>query len=239
MPGIDKSTVAAVRARLTHGAAISGKSVPTPLKQVAKQLALATAFLWDPVHIAWFRHSRGWQGPVPPFPNRWRVGAWRAPYYFAHGKDCQQDLGERLVRYTGQPLSDLTVLDLACGPGRIAQFFDGQLASLSACDVDQSAIAYLRKYFPRINARANQSDQPLPFGAASFDVVYSWSLWTHLREDAQQRYLEELHRVLRPGGWAFLTTNGHRWLDDYQAYPRAEPYWLSVSHDDISRHGLL
>jgi SAM-dependent methyltransferase len=49
---------------------------------------------------------------------------------------------------------------------------------------------------------------PLPFEDASFDLVYSISVFTHLDEEMQDAWLNELKRVLRPGGILIITVHG-------------------------------
>ena len=36
-----------------------------------------------------------------------------------------------------------------------------------------------------------------------------------------------------------MTTNGHPFLDEYQAYPHAEAWWKNVSHEELSDTGML
>ena len=55
-------------------------------------------------------------------------------------------------------------------------------------DVDEPAAAYR-----------------FPFDEASFDFVFSNSLFTHLMQDDLENYLREIGRVLRPGGRALNT----------------------------------
>ena len=52
---------------------------------------------------------------------------------------------------------------------------------------------------------------PVAFPPASFDVAVANSVFTHLEEARQRGWLEELHRLLRPGGLLIVTTFGpHR-----------------------------
>ncbi|MBS0490065.1 MAG: class I SAM-dependent methyltransferase, partial [Proteobacteria bacterium] len=46
---------------------------------------------------------------------------------------------------------------------------------------------------------------PTSLAPKSKDLVYAYSVLTHLREKAVRAWLEEVHRVLRPGGLALLT----------------------------------
>lgn len=43
---------------------------------------------------------------------------------------------------------------------------------------------------------------------AFFDIVYSVSVFTHLPEEMQLSWLEELRRVAEKGGYLLLTTHG-------------------------------
>jgi SAM-dependent methyltransferase len=46
---------------------------------------------------------------------------------------------------------------------------------------------------------------PLPFKESCFDYVIALSLFTHLRPFATRNYLNQIRRVLKPAGTAFLT----------------------------------
>ena len=212
------------------------RAAPTPLQ---KRVALRTAALWDPVHVWWYRRRRGYTGPVPRLANRRRVGAWPAPAFIEGGRQARDALADRIVQRSGRPLGELTALDFGCGAGRIAIHFEGQFARFFVTDVDATAIAYLQEALPPLNASCNRPEPPLPFPDALFDVVYAWSIWTHLNLDLQRRWLEELHRVLKPGGLALLTVNGHVWLDAYQQGPHADDFWRRVSHDDLRTKGMI
>jgi len=45
----------------------------------------------------------------------------------------------------------------------------------------------------------------LPYPDQSFDVVFLISVFTHILTDAVRNYAKQIARVLRPGGWCFLT----------------------------------
>ncbi len=48
---------------------------------------------------------------------------------------------------------------------------------------------------------------PTPLASSAFDVVFSISVFTHLDRDAEGDWLEELRRLLRPGGLLIATTH--------------------------------
>jgi SAM-dependent methyltransferase len=149
------------------------------------------------------------------------------------------DVLREFGQWSSRPTKEVRVLDLACGPARIAQHLVDDFGWLAACDVDQTAIAFVNKTWPKIDARTNETEPPLPFDDDSFDVVYCWSLLTHLAEDLQQLYLKDIRRLLRSDGIALVTTNGHSFLDQYHLYPRCEPFWKHITHERLQDEGMI
>ena len=54
----------------------------------------------------------------------------------------------------------------------------------------------------------NTLEPPLPYEDDRFDLVYSVSIFTHLDEVLQRPWIEELARVVRPGGLVLVTVTG-------------------------------
>ena len=69
-------------------------------------------------------------------------------------------------------------------------------------------IDWCAQHIPGIDFKVNGLMPPLAWPAASFDVIYGISIFTHLSEAAHEAWLEELMRVLKPGGIAMLTMHG-------------------------------
>jgi SAM-dependent methyltransferase len=71
-------------------------------------------------------------------------------------------------------------------------------------DIDKEAVAWANAnvgpYFS-----ACDLDPPLPFTPAMFDLVYAYSIFTHLERQTLKRWAEEIARILRPNG-VFLFT---------------------------------
>jgi SAM-dependent methyltransferase len=74
-------------------------------------------------------------------------------------------------------------------------------------DVDEEAIEWCRKNLPGSFA-ANSAEPPLRFPENYFDVVYCFSVFTHLNEAMQNQWLSELRRILKPGGALLITVHG-------------------------------
>lgn len=99
------------------------------------------------------------------------------------------------------------ILDWGCGCGRVSGFMEAAYGpeSVFGVDIDAVGIGWLLAHGGDGRYRQIGSDFHLPFEAASFDLVYGISVMTHLRHADQRRWLEELARVLAPGGVAILT----------------------------------
>lgn len=95
------------------------------------------------------------------------------------------------------------LLEVGCGEGRGIDLLQPHVASYSAIDKIASAIKSLQEKFPSAHFVAANLP-PLPYADASFDSVVSFQVIEHIRDDGD--FLKEIHRVLRPGGIALLTT---------------------------------
>ncbi len=107
------------------------------------------------------------------------------------------------------------VLDIGCGAGWFwAQAAARLPAGLSLTVIDRSVgmvaeavgrLSALGRY-PRVDGRVADA-VALPFSAGSFDAVIAMHVLYHVPDPG--RAVDEMARVLRPGGRAVVTTNGH------------------------------
>ena len=81
-------------------------------------------------------------------------------------------------------------------------------ASISGTDIDAQAIDWCRANLPFATFATNGALPPLAYPDASFDLVYAISVFTHLDEDYQLRWLQELRSVVKPGGTCLVTLHG-------------------------------
>jgi len=121
-------------------------------------------------------------------------------------------LESALKRYQGKRVADYPrVLDFGCGCGRILQnLIRGKASELGfyGSDVNVGAIEWMKAHYDEGHFAVNHFDPPMPFQDNSFDLVFSFSVFTHLNEVGQFLWLSDIHRVLRPGGCALLTVHG-------------------------------
>jgi ubiquinone/menaquinone biosynthesis C-methylase UbiE len=108
--------------------------------------------------------------------------------------------------------SDLRILDIGCGTGRFAARLMARRPGTRVVGLDLSRSmlcqAKARLASTGVNAHLVQGDsETIPFPDNSFDAITCAHSFHHYPH--QQRVLEEMHRVLRPGG-QLLIVDGDR-----------------------------
>lgn len=144
---------------------------------------------------------------LPPVHLQDRVGG--STNFLAVAQQLTSLLLTSIVKWT--PFSEAqTILDWGCGCGRvIAQLMTFLPAErLYGCDIDAEAIAWDREnligpFFDRI-----EPYPPTAYSDEQFDIVYGISVMTHLEEETQHAWLNELRRITRPGGVLALSVIG-------------------------------
>ncbi len=130
----------------------------------------------------------------------------------------------RVIRAARPDGERLDLLEWGCGPGRIVRHMPtaltGRVQSLTGVDSNAQSIAWCTANLPEIRFVRNAQSPRLPFNDASFDVVYAYSVFTHLSESAQIDWARELKRVLRVGGFLICSTQGRSY--EYLLASRSE-----------------
>lgn len=147
---------------------------------------------------------------MPPRRLRARTGAPGVREFLMGGRQAVGEL-QFALESIGRAFAQFhSVLDLGCGPARVLPHVATLApdAVLSGCDIDRAAIEWASRHHPRLDWSTNRFEPPLPYGDGSFELVYSISVFSHLDEPFQDRWLAEVRRVLRPGGIALLSVHG-------------------------------
>jgi SAM-dependent methyltransferase len=89
------------------------------------------------------------------------------------------------------------VLDLGCGPGYYSTALRSAGASVTGVDYDWQELGGTTRASLAADARR------LPFEDATFDGVFCSNMLEHSPDTS--RVFDEIERVLRPGGWAWVS----------------------------------
>lgn len=100
------------------------------------------------------------------------------------------------------------VLDFGCGCGRTIRHLRGLNERLYGTDYDPRLVQWCRAQLPFATFSVNDAMPPLDYRTGMFGCVYSFSVFTHFTVAQQQAWMAEMVRVLAPGGFLVLSTQG-------------------------------
>jgi ubiquinone/menaquinone biosynthesis C-methylase UbiE len=131
------------------------------------------------------------------------------------------------------------VLDIGCGIGRLARPLTGFLdekGSYEGFDIVKDGVEWCKKHYVNfsnfnftyialqndlynLESNAGADKFAFPYPDSAFDLAALISVFTHMQPGEVENYLQEIGRVLKPGGHCFatfflITRNSEIFLDD-------------------------
>jgi len=137
--------------------------------------------------------------------SKGRLFAGVADLYDDVRPDYPDQLYDVLAEAAG-PLPAKVVLDLAAGTGLASRALQARGSRVVATDIAPAMLATLRRRTSSVPAVAARAEA-LPFRAGSFHLVVCATAWHWMNAGAA---VEEVRRVLRPGGHLALWWANHR-----------------------------
>ena len=125
------------------------------------------------------------------------------------------------------------MLEVGCGMGTMAMNWAQHDARIVPVDLTQTAVRQTRKRFELHGLEGvpfQAQAERLPFRDNAFDFAYSWGVLHHTPNT--KRALEELHRVVRPGGRVGVMLYNRRsilyrfWIRFYEGWIHRETQFL-------------
>nr|WP_294525617.1 class I SAM-dependent methyltransferase [uncultured Rhodopila sp.] len=164
---------------------------------------------------------RGVRFPSPPEPR------WQSNFVGMSGVTALEDafVFYRFVKSEYERLceasvrSDTRVLDFGSGWGRYLLFFmkDVSAHNLFGVDVDPDVIGFCKVSGLPAQLTTVPAYGPTAFASGSLDLIYSYSVFSHLAEPAHLAWIHEFRRILRPGGIVVLTTQGRHFIQQVKS----------------------
>ncbi len=140
-----------------------------------------------------------------------------------------------LDRMLGRRFDGRRLLDFGCGAGRLAGWFLDRGARYLGADLSPAMLEIARRRHPGIDFRRLGGSEPV-LPADHFDLAVSVTVLQHNPYREQVAALDELVRVVRPGGLLCLLERiGPRRDAEtlFTLYPRPEAEWI----DAVTRGG--
>jgi len=130
---------------------------------------------------------------------------------FVFYQDCTETFAA-----LGRPISiENKLLDFGVGWGRIARFFlrELPLSNVYGVDVMSEFVDICKKTFNSDNFFVTTPFPPTTLLDNSFDYVVGYSVFSHLSEKACKEWMQEFHRITKPGALIAVTTRGRPFFD--------------------------
>jgi SAM-dependent methyltransferase len=132
-----------------------------------------------------------------------------------------------------------SALDFGCSSGRVLRVLANAYPEVTwhGCDPNAPAIAWAREAIASARFFRSPERPPLDLPSGSLDLVYAISIWSHLSPQLGQHWLDEMHRLLRPGGHLLLTTHGATTVAHDGANGLREPAQLARIRESLATRG--
>ncbi|HUI83204.1 MAG TPA: class I SAM-dependent methyltransferase [Candidatus Binatia bacterium] len=157
----------------------------------------------------------------PPYLMYLVAGSTDANWFIDSGRFALEAM-ETSLRRVGADLDQFsTVLDFGCGSGRVIRHLRSRSKLvLHGCDYNRTLVAWCRRHLSFAAFQVNHPNPPLAYIDRQFDLVYAFSVFTHLGVERQVAWLAELRRILRPGGYLIASTSGDGYFEKLDSEQR-------------------
>ena len=138
-------------------------------------------------------------GFAPP-PLWWMHDMYRHTGYDLYWRTGQQTAEAIAAKIDAHVTAEAPrVADWGCGLGRVVRHLPSRYAKFGF-DYNEPAINWCKEQVANVEFRVNKLSPPLPAEDGAFDALYALSVFTHLSAEGHLAWINEVRRVLAPGG---------------------------------------
>jgi SAM-dependent methyltransferase len=112
------------------------------------------------------------------------------------------------LKYTGRELKAATILDYGCGWGRLLRLMHAHASpsDLFGCDPWQRSLDICRDAGLAAHlALCDYLPEQVPFAGREFDLIYAFSVFTHLSRNTADTVLAAMRKSIKPNGLLAIT----------------------------------
>lgn len=145
---------------------------------------------------------------VPADMIRYTCGHEDYEEYLRSGFEVASMFNLALNKNFGKLISDFSsILDFGCGSGRVARYVN-PTGQFFGCDINRRIANFCAETIHKGQFHQSPTMPPLKFSDAAFDLIYSFSVFSHLSRSVEEVWLAELARVAKPGCVLLVTVHG-------------------------------
>jgi len=149
-------------------------------------------------------------------------------HYYGVGISSMKSIMNALYLAGREPGNVLSILDFACGHGRVNRFLAKAFpeAKITACDVDKAGVDFCAKTFGSRPVYSDPDPTKIPI-SEQFDLIWCSSLLTHLKSEDWERFIKFFENHLNDKGIVIFSTHGR-----YTAYQIASESRKYAAEED-------
>ncbi len=119
-----------------------------------------------------------------------------------------------LVKYFEEEAVDsknMTILDFASGYGRFTRYFVRLFKQVTVADLEPEMLDFCKNEFGADGFLSSAKNTlAIEEHSRRYDVVFCFSLFTHLRQDFWKDWFEKLYSLVAPNGYFIISTQGYK-----------------------------
>jgi SAM-dependent methyltransferase len=139
-----------------------------------------------------------------------------------------ENLDRTLAPFDRAILATDRVIEIGCGIGRMTKAIAGRAAHVLGVDVSAEMVDRARQALadvPNVDFMVGNGVDLSGVEDASTDVAYSFIVFQHIPDPRVTcRYIEDIGRVLRPGGWAVFQVSEQPEIHQRESWESAESF---------------